>query len=723
MKSILKVSGTLTALVFASSQLIASPQNSEIEKLSVQLNSNSLFKTQKQSASQVAKKVNVEALLIDQISMKRANTQDFQLVKSHKIVISKPEASFIKVHFNNIQLPSGAVIEVKDPQGTMIHRYGEGENSLFTLMEGDDGERSFSALSIFGDTAIVEVIFTDGISRSYRVEIDSIMQGFSELEFDEALNSSPMLDIEPQSTCGVNERRDVQCWADSNPTEFERTRPVAKILINGSAVCSAWRVGESNRMFTNNHCISSASGVTKTEIWFNYQKSGCGSGSTSGTVIVTGDQLLATSSDLDYTLFTVKRFEDIQEFGHYGLDVRNPVEQERIYIPQHGRGQPKQLSIESDKNSDGLCRVDVTLADGSAPNTDMGYMCDTIGGSSGSPVLAASSNNVLALHHFGGCPNQGVLINRIWPEVATHFDNQIPVGDNGTPSGEPVASFNFESSGLEVTFSDTSSDSDGTIESHLWDFGDGQTSNDKNPVHSYSVANDYSVSLLVTDNDGNSASNTQVVSVTNDIDGELSKGVPVANLFAPRDDELEFFFDVPEDVNSLSFDISGGSGDADLYVSLGEKPTSQEYDCRPYKSGNIENCRFSNPQAGRYYVMLKAYSAFSGVSLEADYFEAVDGVSFEESDLSDSRGNWKHFTFEIPKGMSQLNVSMSGGSGDADLYLRYGSQPTTSSYDCRPYKNGNSENCTVSNPQAGIWHISIRAYSNYSGVTLIGEAH
>ena len=29
---------------------------------------------------------------------------------------------------------------------------------------------------------------------------------------------------------------------------------------------------------------------------------------------------------------------------------------------------------------------------------------------------------------------------------------------------------------------------------------------------------------------------------------------------------------------------------------------------------------------------------------------------------------------------------MSGGTGDADLYVRAGSKPTTSTYDCRPYK-------------------------------------
>ena len=65
-----------------------------------------------------------------------------------------------------------------------------------------------------------------------------------------------------------------------------------------------------------------------------------------------------------------------------------------------------------------------------------------------------------------------------------------------------------------------------------------------------------------------------------------------------------------------------------------------------------------------------------------------------------------------------MSVSISGGSGDADLYMRYGANPTTSTYDCRPYTSGNNETCTFNNPASGTWHISIRGYRAYSGVTL-----
>ncbi|MEL6200372.1 MAG: PPC domain-containing protein, partial [Pseudomonadota bacterium] len=167
-------------------------------------------------------------------------------------------------------------------------------------------------------------------------------------------------------------------------------------------------------------------------------------------------------------------------------------------------------------------------------------------------------------------------------------------------------------------------------------------------------------------------------------------------------------------------------GDADLYVRFGSPPTTSSYDCRPWLNGNNETCDISNVQAGTYHVMVRAYSTFSGVSLTASFDEpsgggGAEGGSGSASNLSASRRNWLRYTIDIPPGMSTLTVQISGGSGDADLYLRYGSQPSTSQYDCRPYLNGNNETCTITNPQPGTWHIGLRAYQTFSGVNLSAE--
>nr|AFJ32740.1 metalloprotease [Aeromonas hydrophila] len=88
------------------------------------------------------------------------------------------------------------------------------------------------------------------------------------------------------------------------------------------------------------------------------------------------------------------------------------------------------------------------------------------------------------------------------------------------------------------------------------------------------------------------------------------------------------------------------------------------------------------------------------------------------SNLTAAKGGKLNFTVEVPAGRSQLVVTSSGGSGDADLYVKFGSAPTASSYDCRPYKSGNAETCTLNAPKAGTWHVQLSGFSAFSGVTL-----
>ncbi len=90
----------------------------------------------------------------------------------------------------------------------------------------------------------------------------------------------------------------------------------------------------------------------------------------------------------------------------------------------------------------------------------------------------------------------------------------------------------------------------------------------------------------------------------------------------------------------------------------------------------------------------------------------ITGISGSQGVFTDT------YTVTIPSGASNLVISESGGSGDADLYVRFGADPTTSTYDCRPYKSGNNESCTFAAPQAGVYHVKLRGYQAFSGVTL-----
>ena len=99
---------------------------------------------------------------------------------------------------------------------------------------------------------------------------------------------------------------------------------------------------------------------------------------------------------------------------------------------------------------------------------------------------------------------------------------------------------------------------------------------------------------------------------------ELSNGVPVSGVSASQGQDVVYTMDVPAGASNISFAISGGTGDADLYVKFGSTPTDSSYDCRPFADGNSESCT-GTQSGGTYYVRVKAYASFSGVTLTGSY--------------------------------------------------------------------------------------------------------
>lgn len=91
------------------------------------------------------------------------------------------------------------------------------------------------------------------------------------------------------------------------------------------------------------------------------------------------------------------------------------------------------------------------------------------------------------------------------------------------------------------------------------------------------------------------------------------------------------------------------------------------------------------------------------------------------SGLSASTGTQQYWTMTVPSGATNLQFQTAGGTGDLDMYVRFGSAPTFTTWDCRPYEGDNNETCTFPTPSAGTWHVMLDAFAGYSGVTLTGS--
>lgn len=74
----------------------------------------------------------------------------------------------------------------------------------------------------------------------------------------------------------------------------------------------------------------------------------------------------------------------------------------------------------------------------------------------------------------------------------------------------------------------------------------------------------------------------------------------------------------------------------------------------------------------------------------------------------------------VPTGKTTLQVTLSGGTGDIDLYVGKGpTPPTTDVFTCRSWNGGNGESCTITNPASGTWYIYLDVYATGAGATLV----
>ena len=77
------------------------------------------------------------------------------------------------------------------------------------------------------------------------------------------------------------------------------------------------------------------------------------------------------------------------------------------------------------------------------------------------------------------------------------------------------------------------------------------------------------------------------------------------------------------------------------------------------------------------------------------------------------------YTIVVPAGKTSLTFKLSGGTGDGDIYAKFGAAPTTTTYDARSIGSTNTETITISAPKAGTYYLMVKAYAAVTGTTLL----
>lgn len=113
----------------------------------------------------------------------------------------------------------------------------------------------------------------------------------------------------------------------------------------------------------------------------------------------------------------------------------------------------------------------------------------------------------------------------------------------------------------------------------------------------------------------NSGGNTDGDDGSSDNGTELVNGQMLTDLAGEQDSQQFFTIEVPEDARILWVDIRGLSGDADLFLKQGDKPTLEDFDYAPYQTGSNEHVLVRFPEPGTWHVMLHGYESYEQLEL------------------------------------------------------------------------------------------------------------
>ncbi|WP_170113082.1 proprotein convertase P-domain-containing protein [Ahniella affigens] len=437
------------------------------------------------------------------------------------MTLVSPAATSLDFHFSQLSLPESATLRI----------LGTGKGNARTIQSAETTGGEFWTPYVAGERATLQIDVDAAQQSAVIAELASATHGYRGL-FDQDQAKSGSCNVDTICPAG-------DAWRDQIDSVGHYTFSSG----GSSYVCTGSLIGNTSLnstpyFLTANHCVSTQTVASTIVVYWNYQSSTCRTpgSSSSGTPLSrsiathsqSGTTLTATNAASDFALLRLNSNVPAGANPYFsGWDATGAIPSSAVGI-HHPAGHEKRIAVENNA-------LTVSGYSGAAGTShwrvndwDQGT---TEGGSSGSGLWdqnkrlvgqlhggsAACGNNLsdyygrLSVSWTGGGTNATRLSNWLSPSGATTLNGYRP-GTSGNVA--PTANFSVTTSGLTANFTDSSTDSDGSIASRSWNFGDGTTSTATNPSKTYSAAGTYSVSLTVTDNGGLTNTRTQSVTVS-----------------------------------------------------------------------------------------------------------------------------------------------------------------------------------------------------------------
>uniref|UniRef100_K3XBS7 Serine protease n=1 Tax=Globisporangium ultimum (strain ATCC 200006 / CBS 805.95 / DAOM BR144) TaxID=431595 RepID=K3XBS7_GLOUD len=310
-------------------------------------------------------------------------------------LVHSESAKSLAVHFNALNLLDGDQLVLRGVQ-----------NENYTITQALTG--GFWSRPIAGKYVIIELIPSKGVTadehakRGFSVSIDGYKY---------------MTSAQNEENCGSDDSQPAKCFmttATKDVQAYLKAQAVARVVINGSIPCSGAILGASGYFLTASHCISTPESAKEAIIEFGAESASCSDDSkiqlgSQGTDFLRNSELYAVNVELDYAILKLDQSKNnvVSKYGFLKLRAAGATNGEEIFIAHHPNAYAKRVSMVNDNKSiTAQTGLTATACDGNVAD-QVGYLADTVGGSSGAPVISSTDFTVVSVHRCGGCTAVG----------------------------------------------------------------------------------------------------------------------------------------------------------------------------------------------------------------------------------------------------------------------------------------------------------------------------